>query len=70
MTETITFRSYGGRLRGPGVTVSKAPNADGCESPRCGEGRGLVRVDLAGYGSEVLCLSHADELLEQERGWS
>jgi len=70
MTETITFRSYGGeRLHGPGVTVSKAPNASVCEAPRCGESRGLLRVDLADYGTAVRCSGHVDELLERERGW-
>jgi len=51
------------------VTISKAPNADVCESPLCGEGHGLLRVDLVDYGTEVRCPAHADDLLERERGW-
>ena len=70
VSTTVTFRTRGdGRLHGPGVTVSKAPNASVCEAPRCGESHALLRVDLADYGTAVRCSGHVDELLERERGW-
>lgn len=68
--EVITLRARDGRLHGPGVTISLSAHAPVCEAPRCPEDSELVRVDLADYGTEVVCPAHADDLLERERGWS
>jgi hypothetical protein len=69
---TVTFRTRGdSRLHGPGVTISRAPNAHGCGSPVCAADSGLVRVELADLERpRVLCPTHAEELVERERGWS
>jgi hypothetical protein len=70
VTPAVTLRSRGDGLHGPGVTISRAPNAHACGSPVCTTDTGLVRVELADRERpRVLCPHHADDYLARERGW-
>lgn len=49
-----------------GVAVEARPGAAACGASGCRSSRDLVHVHIAEWGSRVLCIGHARDVLQRE----